>query len=602
MALFPKCSFQLLVSDGRIVPGTRVAAELVLEAAEAIPRAEHVHVDFRSEAWAGYGAGKNRQVVRRNMFQAPIRVDLPNEPLGAGQHRFPFAIDVPPWLPPAYEGNDCGIKHVVEMRLDVDWAVDPKATLHPAVSQVPRSATRRSLTLRSPVGFHEEIVLEVTLASAVLVEGEPLMGQIALRSGHRARFDAVVLTLANSDVMTMARRDRRRNSGTTTTIPADVMRAGEPVPFQIMPSPTLTPSFKSSFIDVDVALGVRVDVPWAQDPYFDLIVDLLPRGSTVDGTASASIVGGERLRLLAAAMARSTGLSEGHAPTLVSGNVGPVAVSIVDAPREGRLGIDVDLTFPDVELGTVFRPLGMLDGFRSSPLLRGPLADRYLLRCTPVDARPAVDDDALTSFFATVFADVEGADDVRFSDHHLGLHISLTNDDEPRMVDAARGAHAKAKAIAEAIASLPFPAPLAAARPAWQATAAEQNAFLAPAGPSLYFSLRARVLGGEERAIGVVFHTVWKKAGPTMRVDLDLGNAPLPEASHDELAKETPSEQLLSVRASFPKIHAHAHGTRATLEHEAWTPDPRTLLPAVEGFFGWVLDVRGERRVDAPYR
>jgi hypothetical protein len=30
--------------------------------------------------------------------------------------------------------------------------------------------------------------------------------------------------------------------------------------------------------------------------------------------------------------------------------------------------------------------------------------------------------------------------------------------------------------------------------------------------------------------------------------------------------------------------------------------DPRALFPAVEAIITWVLDIRGERRADAPYR
>jgi hypothetical protein len=604
MALFPDCSFEVTVPGGVFVPGTRVDGTLVVVAPEPIPRAAHVDLVFRSIAWAAYGGGQSRMVDRRTMFDAPLHVDLAGKALAAGRHEFPFAIDVPAWLPPNYVGSDCGIEHLIGMRLDVDWALDPLAKLVPLVAVMPREGTRAALTARSPAGFHENIVLEVTLASAVIGHDEPLVGQVALRSGHAARFDAIELLLAGSARIAMGRGDRRRGGGSRIRIPADALRGGEAVPFQFLANHQFPPSFRSSFIDHDVVLTVSADIAWATDPSFDLLLDVLPVGSTIVGDTSTSIVGGERLRRIAAAMAQTTGLHEGRAPMLVEGNVlGPVALRISDAPRSGTLGIDVDIVFPDVELGIAFRSLGVLEGFRTSPLLAGTLGDRYLLRCAPADGRPPVDDVPLSMFVRRLLADAEGADEIRFSDHHLGFHIPIPNDELPRMVDVARAAYAKAQAIADAIGALPFPTSLSAGQPAWQATAVEQNAFLVPTGPSLHgLVFRARVLAGEERTISASLRTRWTKDGPTIHIDVDLRNAPLPKAAWAELESETPSERLRAVRALFPSSHVLAEGNGATLDRPQWASDPRELLSAIETFFDWVLEARGERRSDLPYR
>jgi hypothetical protein len=605
MALFPQCSFEVLVAGGVLMPGTRVSGTLVVTAAEAIPRAEHVDLEFISIAEAGYGSGKNRSVERRIMFRSPFRVDLPGAALAAGEHRFPFSLDLPAWLPPAYQGPDCSIVHVIETRVDVDWAIDPKTRVYPAIALAPRQGTRAPLTTRSPGGFHESIVLEVTLASSVLAHDEALTGHIALRSGHAARFDAVELRLAGSARIVMGRGDRRLGAAATIRIPADVLRSGEAVPFR-MPETRdqILPSFRSSFIDHDVLLGVSVDIPWATDPRFDLMLDVLPPGSTLEGTAGENVVGGERLRRIASVMAQNSGLREGHPPTLVEGNVaGPVAVRITDAPRGAHLGIDVDIAFPDVELGIDFRPLGLLEGLRGSPLLPPPVAIGYLLRCGKDDGRPAVDDAVLSAFVDVVLGDVAQHESLRFSDHHLGIHVPIPNDELPRMIEIARAAHAKATAIVDAIARLPFPEALAAARPAWLATAAEQSAFVVPSGPSIHgLVFRTRVIDGDSRTIRVAIRTKWTKKGPTTHVDLDLKDAPLPQVAWAELESETPSERMRAVRALFPSAHVMAQGNGATLERPEWTPDPRALFSAIETFFMWVLEARGERRQEMPYR
>ena len=605
MAIFPKATFEVLVTDGLLVPGRRAEGTLVVTAPEPIPRAEHVDLVFTSIAQAGYGSGKNRTVERRVMFEAPFRVDLPAGPLAAGEHRFPFALDLPAWLPPAYQGSDCAIVHLLETRVDVDWAIDPTARLSAAVALLPRTGMRAPLITRSPLDFHESIVLEVTLASSVIAHDEPLSGHIALRSGHSARFDAVDLHMGSSAQITMARGDRRLGAAFSLRIPSEALRGGAAVPFRMPPTADqITPSFRCSFIDHDVILGVSVDIPWATDPRFDLLLDVLPPGSTLAGAAGETVVGSERLRRIASEMAQSTGLREGHPPTLVEGMVaGPVTVRVADAPRDAKLGIDVDILFPDVELGIEFRPLGVLEGFRSSPLLPAAIATGYLLRCGTDDGRPRIEDAVVAGFVGVLVGDLAHYESLRLSDHHLGVHLSIPNDALPRMIEIAKAAHAKAAAIADAIARLPFPESLAASRPAWLATAAEQSAFLVPTGPTLHgLTFRARVLDGEERRIGAAIRTRWTKSGPTTHVDVDLRGAPLPKSAWADLESETPSERIRAVRALFPSAHVMAQGNGATLDRPEWTPDPRALLSAIETFFAWVLEARGERRQDMPYR
>jgi len=599
MALFPKATFEILVHDGAVVPGAQLAGQLVVRAPEAIPRAEHVDMTFRSVAWAGYGSGKSRSVVRRVMFDAPLRVDVPGKTLPAGTHTFPFAVDVPPWLPPALRGPDCAIVHEVQARVDVDWAVDPTATVWPNVVLMPVDGVRTAASVRSPVGFHDTIVVEVTLPSSVITHDEPLIGQIALRGGHDARFDAIELSMAGIVTVTMARGDRRRSGRSTVRIPDHALRSGEPVPFRFEPTPHILPTFRNAFLDHDVVLTVSVDVPWAIDPSFEVPLHVLPRGSVVHGESTAAAVGSDRLRLTAAAMASAVGFGVARAPRLLEGAVGAVGVTVTDAPYEGRLGVDVDFTFPSLHVDIAMRPLGMLDGFRDSPLLPRAFRDRYLLRC----AEARVDDAALASLFEVMLDGLAGAEALRLSDHHLGFHLFIANDEGERMVAVAREVREKARAIGEAIARLPFPPSLAGARPAWEATAVEQSAILVPSGPSLHgIALRARVLGGEERVVPVAIRTRWSEQGPRTCVDLDLRACPLPKEGVLELVGEHgPRDgRVRAAYAVFGGVQLTA--TSLTLEHGAWTPDPRVLLSPVESLFGWILDVRGERRVDAPYR
>ncbi|MEO7109337.1 MAG: hypothetical protein ABI183_02770 [Polyangiaceae bacterium] len=601
MALFPKCSFQVLVPNGRIVAGQRLEAVLVVTAPQPIPRAEGIDLLFQSVAWASYGKSSASKV----MFEAPLELELEKGvPFAAGEHRYPFAVDVPAWLPPEVNGGTFGIRHTIDARLDVDWAVDPKAAyIWPRVDMPPRSAVRQPLTIRSHPGFFKDVVVEVTLSSATVAIGEEIRGQIALRSGHTVGFDAIDLALTSNATIAIGMHDRRATPLSRVRVPSAALRAGETLSFTFPSAPYLSPTYKTSFIDHDVSIVVSIPNPWIV-PSFEVPIEVLPAGSIVQGSLSTSLLGGDRVRRIAMAMATDTGLVAGtRAPVLVHGDVGAVKVSMIDAPRQGRLGIDVDLTFSDLELGIVLRQRGVIEGLvgsPTSPFLPPPLWDRHL-SFDPNDARPKIPDASLAPFFAAAFGGP--IEEIRLSDHHLAFHVSMIDDGPQRMTLVAREVCAQAKRIGDAIRALPFPESLAEARPAWQATAEEQNAILIPSTPAINgIVLRAQILGGAERMIIVNLRTIWKSETPSLQAVLDLRNAPLPEASHSELEGESDNAWLTAVRAIFPEAHATGMGEVVVLSQAKWPTDPRALLPTLETFFGWILEARGERRVDAPYR
>jgi hypothetical protein len=599
MALFPDAAFQVFFPANGVVPGTRAEGTLAVEIPEDIPRADHIHLFWRTRAVAGYGSGKNRHVYANDMFVSPLEVKLDrNHPLKAGSYSYPFAIDLPPWLPPSYVGADCRIEHVIEVRLDVDWAVDPKARVTPVVQMAPIEIVAEPVATRSPAGFHDRFVVDLKLDRQCFAEGEPVTGQIALRSGHDARFDAITVAVASMATIRMGRGERRRGHGSQVRIPAEYLRSGASVPFSVHYNPTLVrETFRNGFIDHDVYVVVEVDIPWASDPAFELPIQMLPAGSRIHlGGQNAVMVGTERLVRLAEGMAAATGFARGRLPTLVEGWVGPVGVVITDAPREGRLGIDIAFDFPDLGLGTNFRPLGMLEGFRQSPLLPVGLANHYLLRAEP---KVPVSQEALAAFYGAVLSGFEATSEVRLTDHHLGVRQPLANDGADAMTALAQWTRARAEIIAQAMTRLPFAPQYAGAAPAWTATAAEQNAFLLPHLPALTgLLLVSRIAGGEQRAIRLELRT---RPDGTIAAELDLRGTPLPRAAWAELEKGTDVPGLRAVRAVFPRTDVHTV-ERVTLEGAAFAADPRALLSTVETFFWWLLEQRHESRADAPYR
>ncbi|MBL0194058.1 MAG: hypothetical protein IPQ09_07510 [Myxococcales bacterium] len=600
MALFPKCTFEFFLSSGGgFVAGERNEGTLVLHVPEAIPRAEHLFMNLHTAAWAGYGSGKNRSVHRRELLNLPMRVDLPATGMPAGRHSYPFALDVPAWLPPGFAGNDCAVEHELRARLDVDWALDPHTTVRPVVHRPPERGARATTVVRSPRAFHDALVLELTLPSVVTVD-EPIDGQLALRAGMEAKFDAIVLTLAKVSRITMARGDLRRQDVTEVVLRADQVRAGEPIAFRFPPSGEAASSFSSGYIDLGYAVYVRADIPWGFDPEFSVPVRVLPSGSVLEGEESAVVLGGERLRRVAAFVAARTGLTPGRAPVIASGVEGPVTFAIEDAPRGGDLGVEAILTFPALGVDLRLRALGILEGFRDSPLLPPELRTGYLLRCDAPRGRYATEPLGEATFH-DLLSDLGAASSLRMSDHHLAFHF-IVEDDAERIASVAAFVANKAKRLSAAIAAMPFPTVLEAARFSWEGAARERGGVLVPSNPAIVgVSVGVRTLAGEERHFRLSVTTEWQlDATPRVRLDVDLGELTLPPHVAGRGDERLTHPLLTSLRGVLDDITVD--GARLVRAHAPFPGDPRPLFAAGEVIAQWALELRGERRVDAPYR
>lgn len=597
MSLFPEAKFAVRLPATGIVPGTRLDGKLIVTVPAEIPRAERIELFFRTDARVHY-SGSN-QVYERALFVAPLRVELDRtRPLPAGTHSYPFSIEIPPWLPPAYFGSDCGIEHVFQVRLDVDWASDPKAVLAATVVLSPVEADARSVTTRSRPDFYENLVIDVVVDRNTLVHGEPVTGVIALRGGRETNFESIRLSFVSLASMVMAQGEKRRGTAVKSRIPAARLRTGETIPFELRFPPNVPPSFRTGFIDHDVVLAVDVETTWSVVSGFYVPLRIVPAGSTVHSSSTEGPIalGSERLAGLARAVAEETGFAVGRLPIFASGRVGPMSVYIADGPREGRIGLDIEMEFPDLELGIVYRPLGVLEGFRQSPFLPPGLAASHFLRVDPARAEGGeipvpVPDEALEDLFDTIFHGLDSRNEVRLSDHHFGLHLVLRGDGRDDVVEAARWTKERAEAISREIGRLPFAALHPDAEAAWRATAREEKAFLLPHVPALHgITIAARVMGGESRVLGVTLRT---RRDKTIAADLDLRAAPLPAGADIAAAS--------AVIAVFPRYRIHSL-ERVTLEGADFAPDPRRLLAVLETFLGWLVETRGEKRTDSPYR
>jgi hypothetical protein len=594
VTLFPRCTFEILVPGAVLRAGERNRGTLLLVVPERIERVQQLELVFESLAIAGYGSG-NRFVVRRSMFIQPLALPLEGA-LGPGRHEFAFELDLPPWLPPAYRGRDCSIQHRVDLRLDVDWALDPKETIWPDV-RVPAGpqALARPCTTRSPVGFDDDVAVDVTLCSSVIARGAPLEGSVALRTGHDADFRAVVLTLSHSARVAMGRGDTRDVPLLEVRIPADLLRGGRAVPFRFDHTSGLPLSLSTGFLDFASALRVGLDRSWYQPTrHFWLPLDVLPEGTPiVAGGAAPVALGGERLALIGRAIAERTGLRAGTPPRLAYGREGIVDLYIEDASRGSEVGALEVHVFPDLGLGTQLRLRGWFEGAGVAPDF---VAQRWAIH---VSDETHISEETLRAFFARVLVATESAVDLQLSDHRLALRWRLAADTGAAWVSVAEAGRARARAITEAIGALPFPDGIA--REAWTTAAAIESAVLLPHLPALHGVTRsARTVGSDVRTLTCSLVTVRERGETRTRLDASF-DAPLPPEAARALAGGAEDELLRALRGTFASLEA------ATPEHvigiaEGAHADPRPLLAALDTLLEWALRARGERRAVGAYR
>ncbi len=591
----------IALPDGELVSGRPNEGLLEIEVPERITRVEHIDLDYKVVASLAYEERvpndercRTREVwQRKRLFRRRVRFPVESGILAAGNHQFPFTLDVPPWIPPDYQGPKCAIEHRICTEIEVGWARNPTATHRLRLQLPPYQGVRTPHVSRAAV--QHAGVIEVSLASSTLAEGETLHGHVALRSGHAPQLSGLRLLIVQGAYLPRV-GETRFHVGPSVRLDIRELLSGEGVPFAIPIVPFdewgVRPVFRHPFLSSGHVLRVVPDGPReAQGADFRLL--LLPKGSRIFGTEAEAPIGFARVRASAAAMAQATGLAEGRPPILLEGFVGPVYLRMHDLSRSGSVGLDIQFMFPDLDLGTLFEERSI---WTRKPTLFGlPLSRRYTLGVERPEHAPPIEPAILTAFFGALAEGFENAD-LRLSDRHIAAHFAVWDDDGQRMIAAAREAVQKAEQIAAAIRALPFPAPLASSRPTWEAVAREEKAFVVPTSPSMA-GLRFGV--NTPCAVGARIRTVWDAAGPKMRVELSYRASPPPEAAR-ALEMGRAGDIARGITEVFPRLQIGE--SSGWLERPAFTPDPRVLFGGIEAFVAWLASVRGERGATGPYR
>lgn len=565
MSLFPHCAFALELQDTVLVAGAAHDVCLVLTTNRELRRAERVRVEVWSVAQAGIGQGKGRVIVNEALWHDLFEIPLPAEGLAAGTHRFPLQLQIPADLGPVFTGEDCSRTHELQARLEVDWAVDPSAKFPLPIVSAPRTGQATPLVHRSPPDFARDFLVDLSLESNVLVRGQPLRGEVALRCATDKKCRRLVLRLGSrATVRIKGQEEIRRLPRQEVVIPMVDLEEERRVRFEI-PTTEIDCTHLDGVLDSEVELSYALDLSWSS-PTAGFAITVLPPGSELTGSpqiapllAKRSVVEGEHVR-----------------------------IQVADAPRNGAPGALVTMVFPDLALGTKLRELGLLDGFAQSPLLPEALANRHRLR----SEAGTLDAIHRARLYDALLGDLESCNQLELDDESLRYHLTLADDSQFEKVH--HEAVARGQRLTKAIAAFPFSPRLVAHEESWRMAAAASHALLLPHRPAIYgLSVSIRTSLGEPRVfpftitadtgeIELRFHLEELDGMFAAREQLD--RSPLLESVRDRAQLTWATPWQISMRAKQPSFDVH----QAVL--------------AAEILATWVMHARGEAQVTSPYR
>jgi hypothetical protein len=624
MSLFPSCSFELLVANGALRVGAENECQLVLRTHERIERARAISVDFRNGAWMGFGSGKQRSVARHVLHSSSLQLQLPDTGLPAGESHYPLRLVVPASQLMSYEGEDCATTVQLRVNLDVDWAVDPHTTFSPTLVFVPQRVEARPIAFRTDRNFHDKFLVELTLDSAVVAHADQLVGAIALRGGNLERFDALTLTLAS----TMALRRPGHAELTTRVrdvadirIDAERLQAGATVPFSFPIGPAYPPNMHASAAMLGNLLRVTIEVPWAADPSFHVPLEVLPRGSAVVRGYAAPAIGISRVVNLARELSAQFDSAPVESTQIFRIGRGVVVASLQDASNHAQLGLTHRLDFPELGLGMRAERFGMLSGFRKSTLLPPGLNTDYQIDWGDGLGVGTPELKTAELLVKGLTESLGACAQFSLSDHHVSWFYPYHGGELPFATATAKKLQLLAEYADRLIMDL---LPLKSSDDSLQAyrrcaeTLGACARPLAPDAPLFVPSRPAilgirntyRVGGGEIRGFVAHIDTKWRVEG-LLRERVAYTQLALVAEGFDfclpaDVRKLPASVTNLPTPVSVVFGNgAHAEWLSAShlvVSGDAWLHDPCVLLAILDPLADWALELRGERRVNAPYR
>jgi hypothetical protein len=275
MALFPHVDFDLSFSKTGVRSGERNEGTLAVKVPKGgVERVEHIHFQLTSQAYMVTGMSGSTRTLEHTFDVVSLQIQIPerHRPPGVpkdvaltlpeGDHVFPLVFDLSDTVPANMHGPAWSFETRATVRLSVDWAIDPQAVYRLEVVQKRATHERTPAVLRSPPDFYKDEVFEVALTSSVVRKGEPLTGQITLRSSSIDHDYVVAIALRNFLHFKMNQGEERSpEPGIDVRFEKSALISGSPLSFSLPTAAHIAHTLNDA-IDITAFLRVQIIRPW----------------------------------------------------------------------------------------------------------------------------------------------------------------------------------------------------------------------------------------------------------------------------------------------------------------------------------------------------
>lgn len=432
-----------LFAPRTIIAGEPFVARVVLRCAEAVPVDELVVELVGAGIWytsSQYGRHRNALVVAR-LVGRPLteRVEL-----AAGEHEYRLSFEVPTDAPPSCSGGFLSIEWEYRVRADIPWWPDAKATFVAHVAPAPSSEmpTAPAVYASDTAGPHG-IKPYAELSLGEVVSGQFLEGTVALSNTAHNDYRAIEFNLISMESIPSllgSWTEKRKRQSWKMPLSSPTENALIRFRFQL---PPIVPAFETETLALKWMLEVRLNLGWAFDAELWIPLNVRTRGSGDRTEASAPLaVGSDRLAQIWRHAGHQTGFNYRDAE--LSRESGAARL-VIRREHRGRRGLRLvgEARYPDLDLG-----LRMVDG------------------------RLRVRDPGQAAILAeTTDAMLEGLNLEHADDERLVVSVDDPGTRARPVADLAERFSALWHAFEDARETLPAPADMADAVPAFQAAA-----------------------------------------------------------------------------------------------------------------------------------
>jgi hypothetical protein len=565
-------------------PGDDIDVKLVVTSRSDTP-IDFIDLLFHGEEVAS-PPGQAGMRSARTLVDKAVRLRAEGK-LAEGRHDYSARFRIPRDAPGSYVGVQATIAYEVRLHVSIPWWPDLREAYelivepHGSARPEPAPATRTGERTSGP--FVELSLVDTTFAAGDEISGAFAIGNVPRGGGREVEISLVGLERARI-------LEHERISVLARHIAPGVhtgRKDGGEVAFRFRVPAGVVPSFQSRLCELAWAVDAQLRMADGSGPTCRVPVQIGRHAAARTGSRARPRVGADRWRRMWSEAGEARGLALHDDRLALLGSRGEVQLEIERDESEDEAKLTATLRYPSLELGLRLTPHRIVV-FPNE--LEGMFAGCEVKCREPRQARgfftPALRE-ALAAFGSARIEDTRAVVTAPGS----GLDAASLS----RFLDAA---DALAAALAGAIASIPPPASMRDALPAWRAFADATGARLSTGGMSLMaasvdgavFDV-ATSLDGHGAPTGT---RVSLEIDPPLEIEVDLEDpatfAAAPPGSRD---------LAIALRAMVRSLAIAPHAL--TVEMDGAVADPADLRPRMAEMLVLARRLRGDR-APGPYR